>query len=260
MSVLWEAGMASRAQKYEFIPYSDMGGGALEQFTERERKKVEFKNAARVQGTIVTWAEKKALNWLAARMPGWMNSDHLTLLGFAAQLMVGVSYVLARGNKNWLWAATAFLAVNWFGDSLDGTLARYRNRQRPRYGFYVDHVIDTFGSIFLCVGLALSGFMSPMAALILLVAFLALSIEVYLATYCMGQFKLGHFGLGPTEIRIILGIGNVALFTHARVHFLGAEYLLFDIGGVIAAAGMLFMLVVSAIRHTVVLYREERLP
>ncbi len=252
--------MASRAQEYEYIPYSGMGGGALEQFTERERKRVEFKNAARVQGTLVTWAEKKALNWLAARMPIWVNSDHLTLLGFAAQFMVGVSYALARGNKNWLWAATAFLAINWFGDSLDGTLARYRNRQRPRYGFYVDHVIDTFGSIFLCTGLALSGFMSPMAAMILLVAFLALSIEVYLATYCLGQFKLGHFGMGPTEMRIILAIGNMALFTHARVHFLGAEYLLFDLGGVIAATGMLIMLVVSAVRHTVVLYREERLP
>ncbi len=252
--------MASRAQDYEYIPYSDMGGGALGQFTEREKKKVEFKNAARVQGTLVTWAEKKALNWLATRMPMWVNSDHLTLLGFGAQFMVGLSYVLARNNKGWLWAATAFLALNWFGDSLDGTLARYRNRQRPRYGFYVDHVIDTFGSIFLCSGLALSGFMSPIPAMILLAAFLALSIEVYLATYCLSQFKLGHFGLGPTEIRIVLAIGNVALLTHARVHFFGAEYLLLDIGGVIAAAGMFFMLVVSAIRHTVVLYREERLP
>ena len=252
--------MASRAQRYEHIPYSDMGGGALEQFTERERQKMEFKNATRVQGTLVTWAEKKALHWLAERIPIWVNSDHLTFLGFTAQLMVGVSYAFAGGNKNWLWAATAFLTLNWFGDSLDGTLARYRNRQRPRYGFYVDHVIDTFGSIFLCGGLAVSGFMSPMVAMILLVAFLALSIEVYLATYCIGQFKLGHFGLGPTEIRIFLATGNVALFSHARVHFLGAEYLLFDIGGLIAAAGMGFMLVVSAIRHTVVLYKEERLP
>lgn len=252
--------MASGAQRYEYIPYTDMGGGALEQFTERERQKLEFKNATRVQGTMVTWAEKKALNWLAERIPIWVNSDHLTFLGFAAQLMVGVSYALAAGNKIWLWAATAFLALNWFGDSLDGTLARYRNRQRPRYGFYVDHVIDTFGSIFLCGGLALSGFMSPIAAMILLVAFLALSIEVYLATYCIGQFKLGHFGLGPTEIRIILAMGNVALFSHGRVHFLGAEYLLFDLGGAIAATGMLFMLVVSAVRHTVVLYKEERLP
>jgi archaetidylinositol phosphate synthase len=251
--------MASRVQDYE-IPYSDMGGAALEQFTERERQKLEFKNAVRVQETLVTSAEKRALRWLAERMPRWVNSDHLTALGFAAQFMVGVSYALSGGNKRWLWAATFFLAVNWFGDSLDGTVARYRNRQRPRYGFYVDHVIDSFGAMFLCGGLALSGYMSPTVAMVMLVAFLALSIEVYLATYCMGQFKLGHFWFGPTELRIVLGIGNVALLTHARVHFLGAEYLLFDLGGVISAFGMFFMLVVSAIRHTMVLYKEERLP
>jgi len=253
--------MASRVTDYE-LPFSDMGGGALEQFTEQERKRERqpFKNAERVQTTIVTGLEKRVLRWLVERMPMWVNSDHLTALGLAAQLMVGVSYALAGGNKNWLWAAIFFLAVNWFGDSTDGTLARYRNRQRPRYGFYVDHVIDTFGSIFLCAGLALSGFMSPTVALVLLVAFLSLSIEVYLATYCLGKFQLGHFLLGPTEIRLILGIGTVALFHGARVHFVGAEYLLFDLGGLAAATGMFFMLIVSGIRHTLVLYREERLP
>jgi archaetidylinositol phosphate synthase len=251
--------MASKVTDYE-LPFSDMGGAALEQFTERERQKLEFKNAVRVQETLVTSAEKRVLCWLAERMPRWVNSDHLTALGFAAQFMVGVSYALASMNEVWLLVANVFLAVNWFGDSLDGTVARYRNRQRPRYGFYVDHVIDSFGAMFLCGGLALSGYMSPMVAMTLLVAFLGLSIEVYLATYCLGQFKLGHFLFGPTELRIVLGIGNVALLYHARVHFLDAEYLLFDIGGVVAAFDMLIMLVVSAIRHTMVLYKEERLP
>ena len=251
--------MASRVTDYE-LPFSDQGGAALEQFTKRERQKLEFKNAVRVQETMVTSAEKKVLRWLAERMPPWVNSDHLTALGFAAQFMVGVSYALASTSEMWLLAANVFLAVNWFGDSLDGTVARYRNRQRPRYGFYVDHVIDSFGAMFLCGGLAFSGYMSPIVAMVLLVAFLALSIEVYLATYCLGQFKLGHFLFGPTEIRIALAVGNVALLYHARVHFLDAKYLLFDIGGVVAAFGMLIMLVVSAIRHTMVLYREERLP
>jgi archaetidylinositol phosphate synthase len=251
--------MANKVTDCE-LPFTDMGDAALEQFTERERQRLEFKSALRVQETIVTSAEKRVLHWFAERMPPWVNSDHLTALGFAAQFTVGVSYGLASWNKNWLWAATIFLAVNWFGDSLDGTLARYRNRQRPRYGFYVDHVIDSFGAMFLCVGLAVSGYMSPLVALVLLVAFLAFSIEVYLAAYCLGQFKLGHFLFGPTELRIILGIGNVALLSHPRVHFLGAEYLLFDLGGAVAAVGMVFMLVVSAIRHSAVLYREERLP
>jgi phosphatidylglycerophosphate synthase len=236
-----------------------MGGGAMEQFSKKELTLLEFQNAERVQQTLVTGAEKKALRWLAARMPAWVNSDHLTLLGFVAQFLVGVSYALAAYDNRWLIVGTGFLALNWFGDSLDGTLARYRNRQRPRYGFYVDHVIDSFGAVFLCVGLGLSTYMTPIVAMLLLTAFLMLSIETYLATYCLGKFNLGHFLFGPTEIRIILGIGNLALLWKPHVHFLGTVYPLFDLGGVIASIGMFFMLVVSAIRHTVTLYREERL-
>jgi phosphatidylglycerophosphate synthase len=170
-----------------------------------------FKNATRVQVSFVTAAEKRVLAWLAARMPAWVNSDHLTLWGFAAQIMVGVSYALSRYNRQWLLWGILFLAVNWFGDSLDGTVARFRNRQRPRYGFYVDHVIDAIGSAVLMAGLAVSGYMTPLVAMALLVAFLLLAIEVYLATYTIGSFHLSFFNLGPTEVRIILAIGNVAL-------------------------------------------------
>ena len=250
--------MASRANEVE-VAFSDMGGGAAAQFSKKELTLLEFQNAQRVQNTLVTGAEKKALRWLAARMPLWVNSDHLTLLGFVAQFFVGACYALAGYDNRWLIVGTVFLALNWFGDSLDGTLARFRNRQRPRYGFYVDHIIDSFGAVFLCVGLALSGYMSPMVAMVLLMAFLMLSIETYLATYCVGKFNLSHLFFGPTEIRIILGIGNLALLWKPHVHFLGTVYPLFDIGGVIASIGMFFMLVTTTIRHTVVLYREERL-
>jgi len=250
--------MATKANEIE-VPFSDMGGGATEQFSRKELKLLEFQNAERVQHTLVTGAEKKTLRWLAARMPAWVNSDHLTLLGFVAQFFVGASYALAAFDNRFLILANAFLALNWFGDSLDGTLARFRNRQRPRYGFYVDHIIDSFGAVFLCGGLALSGYMSPMVAALLLTGFLMLSIETYLATYCLGKFNLGHFLFGPTEIRIVLAIGNLALLWKPHVHFLGNLYPLFDLGGVIASIGMFFMLVVSAIRHTVILYREERL-
>ncbi len=250
--------MASKANEIE-VPFNDMGGGATEQFSKKELTLMEFQNAERVQQTIVTGAEKKLLRWLAARMPAWVNSDHLTVLGFVAQFFVGVTYALAAYDNRWLIAATGFLALNWFGDSLDGTIARFRNRQRPRYGFYVDHIIDSFGAVFLCGGLAFSTYMTPMVAMVLLTAFLMLSIETYLATYCLGKFNLGHFLFGPTEIRILLAIGNVALLWKPHVHFVGTFYPLFDIGGVIASVGMFFMLVTSAIRHTVVLYREERL-
>ena len=250
--------MATKTNDLE-VPFTDMGGGAMQQFSKKELTLLEFQNAERVQNTIVTGAEKKLLRWLAARMPACINSDHLTLLGFVAQFCVGVSYALAYTDNRWLIGATAFLALNWFGDSLDGTLARFRNRQRPRYGFYVDHIIDSFGAVFLCGGLAFSTYMTPMVAMVLLMAFLMLSIETYLATYCLGKFNLGHLFFGPTEIRIVLAIGNLALLWKPHVHFLGTIYPLFDIGGVIASVGMFFMLVTSAIRHTVVLYREERL-
>lgn len=220
-----------------------------------------FKNATRVQVSFVTAAEKRTLAWFAAHMPAWVGSDHLTALGFAAQLMVGVSYWLSRYDRVWLLWGILFLAINWFGDSLDGTLARFRNRQRPRYGFYVDHVIDAIGSTALMVGLALSGYMSPLVAMALLVAFLLLAIEVYLATYTIGSFHLSFFNLGPTEIRIILAIGNIALYVRGPwAHLHGRTFLLFDVGAVVASIGMGIMFFYAAIKHTVQLYREEPLP
>jgi phosphatidylglycerophosphate synthase len=255
--------MAARPQELDAqdldISGGDMGDGATSQFSKKDLNRLEFRNAERVQQTLVTSAEKKALSWLAARMPAWVNSDHLTLLGFVAQFFVGVSYALAAYDNRFLLVGNGFLALNWFGDSLDGTLARFRNRQRPRYGFYVDHIIDSFGAVFLCGGLALSGYMTPLVAMVLLMAFLMLSIETYLATYTLGKFQLGHYFFGPTEIRIVLAIGNIALLWKPQVHFLKGVYPLFDIGGLIASIGMFVMLVISTVRHTATLYREERL-
>jgi len=242
------------------LPYSDLGGAALGQLTAAERKKLAFQNARRVQSSVLTSAEKRILLWLAERTPLWVDSDHLTLLGLMAQLAVGASYALSRWDRRALLLATFFLAVNWLGDSLDGTLARYRNRQRPRYGFYVDHIIDSFGALFLMTGLALSGYMHPLVAMALLTAFLMLSIEVYLATYALASFHLSFFGLGPTEIRLVLAIGNLALFMRGPwAHIAGHVYSLFDIGAVVAVAGMGMMLISASLRHALQLYREERL-
>ena len=218
-----------------------------------------FQSAARIQGSITASAEKKALIWMAARMPARVTADHLTLLGLMAQFCAGVSYALARWNRNALWAVVFFIALNWFGDSLDGTLARVRNQQRPRYGFYVDHMVDTFGASFLMVGLAVSGYLHWQVALAMLVAFLVLSVETYLATYCVDRFEMSHGLFGPTEIRILLVIGTVALYVHPHAHLLGREFLLFDIGGAIGAAGMIIVSVFATARHTVELYRAERI-
>ena len=219
--------------------------------------KADFQNATRIHGSFLAAAEKRALIWMAERMPRWVNSDHLTALGFAAQIATGVCYALAGRNRRMLLAAIVCLALNWFGDSLDGTLARVRQQQRPRYGFYVDHMIDSIGATAMMVGLALSGYMHPIIAIGLLIAFLLLSIQSYLATYTIGEFHLSFWRFGPTELRILLAIGNLALFRWAWV--IHGRYRLFDIGGAIGLVGMSLMLVVMSLTNTLRLYREERI-
>src|ERR1700719_947494 len=145
-----------------------------------------FKSATRIQESLTFALERRALLWLAARMPSRIGSDHLTCLGFTAMMLAGASYLLARWHPIGLLIATFFLAVNWFGDSLDGTLARVRQQQRPRYGFYVDHMVDSVGALALMGGLALSSYMHPLIAIALLIAFLLLSIQSYLAAYALG--------------------------------------------------------------------------
>ena len=173
--------------------------------------------------------------------------------------LAGLSYYLARWNRWMLLASVAFLAVNWFGDSLDGTLARYRNRQRPRYGFYVDHMVDALGILFLIGGLGLSGYMSPLVAMALMIAYYLLSIEIYLATYTIGVFKLSFGIWGPTELRILLAAGNIALIFQKSAQFAGHSYLLADAGAVVAIAVLASLALHSAVRNTLRLYAEERL-
>ena len=222
----------------------------------RQRK---FKNAIRLQNSFTAAPERKALLWLAARMPPSINSDHLTLLGFMAMFLAGCSYALARWNPWGLLLATVCLALNWFGDSLDGTLARVRNRQRPRYGFYVDHVIDSFGALFLMGGLAVSGYVDWRIAIGMLVAFLLLSIESYLASYTLGIFRLSFAKFGPTEIRILLGIANTILFFLPGARIEGWSHHLLDIGGAIAIVAITSMVIFAAVTHTISLYRQETL-
>jgi phosphatidylglycerophosphate synthase len=210
--------------------------------------------------SVLAPLEKRTLLWLAARMPRWVNSDHLTALALAAMALAGASYWLASSAPVGLLLVIVCLAVNWFGDSLDGTLARVRNHQRPRYGFYVDHVVDLFGTAFLLGGLALSGYMHPYVALGLLAAYFMLSAEIYLATHSVGTFKMSFFKVGPTELRILLAIGNLVLLVHPTAHLLGHDFRLFDVGGVVAAAGLLGTLVLSAVSNTRALYAAEPIP
>jgi archaetidylinositol phosphate synthase len=217
----------------------------------------QFRAAERSHTSLLASAEKRALIWMARRMPAWLNSDHLTVLGFVSLLAVGLSYWYARYSPIGLMLVIVFFVLNWFGDSLDGTLARVRDQQRPRYGFYVDHILDACGSVFVFGGLTLSGYMSERVAVGLLAVYLLLSIEVYLATYTVGKFKLSFGAFGPTELRLLLMIGNIALLTKPYAMLFGKQYLLFDVGGAIGIAGMGIALVCSIVKHTAHLYRTE---
>ena len=213
----------------------------------------------RVQESWVASAERRVLARLAMRTPQRIGPDHLTLLGFGAQVGAGACYALAAWNRYWLLGVIACLAFNWLGDSLDGTLARVRRKLRPRYGFYVDHMVDSFGAVALMGGLALSGYMHPWIAIGLLVAFLMLSIQSYLAAQTLGEFRLSFWRFGPTELRILLAAGSLALLWKPRVHFLGGLYRLFDVGGAIGLAGMTMMVVFFTVQNTIRLYHAERI-
>jgi phosphatidylglycerophosphate synthase len=221
---------------------------------------VVFRAARRINQSLTASVEKRALQWMAVRAPGWVTSDQLTALGLSAQVGAGTCYALSRYNRYALLLVILCLVLNWLGDSMDGTLARIRRQQRPRYGFYVDHMVDIFGSVALMCGLGFSGFLHWQTAVAMLVAFLLLSSESYLATYTLSCFQLSQGIFGPTEIRILLIIGNLALLRSPYSTLFGHRMLLFDAGGTIAAVCMFAMAIVIAMRHTAELYRQEPLP
>jgi phosphatidylglycerophosphate synthase len=215
----------------------------------------------RDQRSVLAAAEKRALVWIAGRLPAWVTSDQLTCLGLASMAAAGAAFAATRIAPAAALGVVAALAANWFGDSLDGTLARIRDQQRPRYGFYVDHVIDVAGTAFLLGGMACSGHMTPTAALAVLAAYLMVSAESYLATHAIGVFRMSFFGFGPTELRILLAIGALAVMRDPHIDsgpFAGMQ--LFDAGGVVAIVGLLGVFAFNAIRHTRLLYRAEPLP
>jgi phosphatidylglycerophosphate synthase len=222
-------------------------------------QKKKFNHAVRVHHALTAPLEKRALAWMAARTPRWVSSDQLTVLGLAAQCAAGGFYTVARTHRLALVAVIVCIALNWLGDSLDGTLARVRRQERPRYGFYVDHVVDVVGSVAMMTGLACSGFAHPAVAIAMLVAFMVLSAESYLATYTLGRFEMAHSLFGPTEIRLLLIAGNLALLRSPYSVIAGHRFLLFDIGSVIATCGMGLMAAITIVRHTAQLYREEAL-
>ena len=207
--------------------------------------------------SVLAAAEKRLLIFIAQRIPPAVHSDHLTSLALAAMALAGGAFAAAQWDRRALWLVVVALALNWFGDSLDGTLARVRRAERPRYGFYVDHVLDIVGATLLFGGLACSSFMSPAVALALLIAYLLVAGEVFLATAVRGVFRMSFAGVGPTELRILLAAGAIALFRDPHVTLGPLSVQLFDLGGVIGICGLVIAFAVSVLRNTAALAVAE---
>ena len=198
----------------------------------------------RIQTSVLNAAEKKVLVWLAERQPEWMTSDRLTLLGVVGALVVAVGYILSNVDVRWLWLASFGFFLNWYGDSLDGTLARVRDLQRPVYGFYLDHCVDGVTMTVICVGAGLSKLLLLPIAMAVLSVYLLLSISVYINAHLKGEFKLTYAGMGPTEFRFIMIVVNALFATIAPLRnwavcfdVFGTPIALgaFDIAGIIIA-------------------------
>jgi archaetidylinositol phosphate synthase len=218
-----------------------------------------FKEAPRTLG-VTRDLEKRALLWMAARVPRRIGSDHLTGLGFAAMTAASLAYAGSARYPGLLLVANALLFVNWVGDSLDGTLARFRGHGRPRYGFYVDHLLDSVGSSLLVAGLAVSGLVTPLVGGVLLVLYLLVSIESYLATYTVGEFKIAHGGIGGTELRLALVALNTATWALGTPVAPGLGISLFDAFARFACAGLLVTLLVAGVQHGKALFEAEPVP
>ena len=205
-------------------------------------------------------AEKRLLIRIAHRLPRWVTSDLLSTLGLTAMAGAGLSFWLAGSRPGiGIPLFVLCLALNWFGDSLDGTVARVRKLERPRYGYYVDHVLDAVGFAALFGGLMLGGHMTPVIGLGFLATYYLLIAEISMATHARGTFKMSFAKVGPTELRIVLAVGVLQLMRSSAVTLFGHSFLLFDVGGAVGIAGLLLTFAASALRNGIALYNEERL-
>ncbi|MFQ6046794.1 MAG: CDP-alcohol phosphatidyltransferase family protein [Gemmatimonadales bacterium] len=202
--------------------------------------------------------ERRLLRAIAGRIPRSIRSNHLTALGVIGAVGAAAGYGLSTLDARWLWLASAMLAVNWFGDSLDGTLARVRKAERPKYGYYVDHVADAFTTAVIGIGIGLSPYVSLESALLLVILYLTLSINVYLESAVFGVFRMAYGRLGPTEVRILLILANTALVAGATLlNVLNGAVLLF--ANTTVALVTATMLALLAVRFAKNLHRLARM-
>lgn len=213
---------------------------------------------------LLGFLERPALNWLAKHMPQWVTPDTLTWIGITASILIFVSYSLTNINPNFLWLASLGFILNWFGDSLDGTLARHRHIERPRYGFLVDHCVDAISTVLIFLGLGLSPYVDFNVAALGVIAYLMVSIMVYLITYVTDIFRITNAKIGPTEIRVIAVLLNTAMFIIGNpkftLPFFGQTSLYTLVVGLIALAMVIYFLVNTGIQaRRLALLDEKRL-
>jgi archaetidylinositol phosphate synthase len=215
--------------------------------------------ATREKTFLLARPEARVLEWIARRLPRFVMPDHLTLLGVVAAVGIAAAYALSNRDPVWLWAASGLLVVHWLGDSLDGTLARVRRTERPRYGYYLDHLVDAIATALIGIGLGLSPHMLLVTGLAIVIAYLVLSINTYLETNALGVFSLGYGRLGPTEARVALIVVNTALALGLApaVSILGVGVGFLDLVGLALVALMLGGLAVRAARNLRELARRE---
>jgi archaetidylinositol phosphate synthase len=166
----------------------------------------------RVNDILLGPLERPALKWLAGHMPAWVTPDIMTVIGVLGAFVVIAGYVLSNVDSGFLWLSSLGYVINWFGDSLDGTLARYRQIERPKYGFFIDHILDAFDEVLIFLGLGLTPYVNFNIACLCLIAYLLLSILVFVRTYISGEFKISYGKLGPTELRLIAILLNTSMF------------------------------------------------
>lgn len=227
------------------------------------------KKAVRIQNSILNRVEKKALVWLAERQPKWVFSDLLTIIGIIGAIMIGAGFVLSSKNINWLWLSVAGFIVNWYGDSLDGTLARVRNTQRPLYGYYLDHTVDCFNEAFMFIGLGLSHLMRLDIALMILIVYLFLTVNVSVNAHLKSEFKLTYGKLGPTEFRVIaiilimciIFIPGIREF-HTSIRIFGRDVALtsLDIAGLVILAVLTAIYLVTVLQDAIGYAKIDPLP
>jgi phosphatidylglycerophosphate synthase len=225
----------------------------------------QINNHRRVNDILLGPLERPTLKWLAAHMPAWVTPDTCTMVGLLGALAVAASYILTVYDRSFLWLASLGFVINWLGDSLDGTLARHRRIERPIYGFFVDHTIDAFSVSVIVLGLGLTPYVSFPIACLMLIAYLLLSVLVFVRTSAVGEFKISYGKLGPTEIRVFAILLNTAMYFGGLQTSLGSTELLrqipmspYDVFLIVLALLLFYFFLATAVQEIRRLAKENR--